>query len=159
MNKFFKRFFKTFVILFGILFLSVVIALGAVLFIGMTKSASDFGLTIDSTIASALGITVTATMSEYIMAIFANIFATGSVTAADLSTKLNSLVEIISISMMVGGSVILGGWMIFSFFFAVTTKKIVGIYFSKHYDKQLDQLERVQEKIDMKVQWLNRKQK
>lgn len=158
MNKFFKIFFKTFIILFGILFLSVVIALGAALFIGMTKSASEFGLKIDSTIATALGITSTATMSEYIMAIFANIFASGQ-AASDLSTKLNGLVETISISMMAGGSAILGGWMIFSFLFAVTTKRIAGLYFSKHYDKQLDQLEKVQERIDMKVQWLNRKHK
>lgn len=157
MNKFFKIFFKTLIISFGILFLSVVIAIGAFLFIGMTKSVADFGITIDTNMGTALGgITDASAMSTYIMAMFAYIFAP-TAEAAALSTKLDGLVETISISLMAGGSAILGGWIIFSFLHAVTTKKIAGIYFSKNYDKQLDQLERVQEKVDMKVQWLTRK--
>ncbi|MEG2198321.1 MAG: hypothetical protein RRZ34_00505 [Malacoplasma sp.] len=159
MSKFLKNFFKTIVIIFGILFVLAILGAGVVIFLGLSNTTQYFGFTIDATFATALGLTGSYTMTDFIMAVIANLFTASSTAAASLKTSLVDLSWIISISMMAISSSILGLWMLFSFIYGVSTKKIAGLYFSKNKDKQLWQLERTQDKIGAKIDSLKGRNK
>lgn len=156
MTKFLKTFFKTMVIFFGILFLLTILAIGVVLFMGMTRTTEYFGFTISTSMQTALGITSTATFTDYVMSIIANLFApTGGI--ASLKDSLISYEEVISVSLMAISSTILGLTLLFTFLHAITTERIAGIYFSKNRDKLLWQLERAQDKIEARADSLRRR--